>query len=85
MRSDHVKMEVTYTTIVKKYPSFRDDLIRGCWKWLEGRRADDNAEGLWRVHDKLYDLQEFVDRHPGGKEWIKLSKVQKNKSASEYY
>jgi hypothetical protein len=66
---------VKYTTIVNKYPSFRDDVIKGCWKWLEGRREDDNAEGLWRVHNKLYNLKDFAVKHPGGKEWIYLTKV----------
>lgn len=42
-------------------------------RWLDGKRMDDNAEGLWRVHDKLYDLKEFIAIHPGGSEWIKLT------------
>lgn len=63
------------TTVLHKYPSYRDDKINGCWRWLEGRRADDGAEGLWRVHDKLYDLKPFVKKHPGGKEWLELSEV----------
>lgn len=42
---------------------------------MHGRRADDNAEGLWRVHDKLYDLTAFVDNHPGGREWLTLTEV----------
>lgn len=71
------KNRVAFTTIVNKYPSFRDDVINGCWKWLEGRRADDNAEGLWRVHDKLYNLKDFVQKHPGGSEWLTLTEVRK--------
>lgn len=69
------KESVEFTTVLNKYPSFRDDKINGCWKWLEGRRADDNAEGLWRVHNKLYDLKTFVNKHPGGKEWLELTEV----------
>ncbi|KAJ8980971.1 hypothetical protein NQ317_013425 [Molorchus minor] len=42
--------------------------------WLEGKRADDGAEGLWRIHDNLYDFSSFVDSHPGGKDWLKLTK-----------
>jgi cytochrome b involved in lipid metabolism len=30
---------------------------------------------LWRVHDALYDLSSFVDVHPGGSEWLRLTKV----------
>lgn len=44
------------------------------FSWLAGKRIDDNAEGLWRVHDKLYDLTDFVQRHPGGSEWLELTK-----------
>jgi hypothetical protein len=66
---------VKFTSILNKYPSFRDDPVRACWKWLDGRRKDDNAEGLWRVHDKLYDLKEFVGKHPGGPEWLTLTEV----------
>ena len=44
------------------------------FSWLAGKRIDDNAEGLWRVHDKLYDLTDFVQRHPGGAEWLEMTK-----------
>jgi hypothetical protein len=63
------------TSVIIKYPSHRDDRINGCWKWMQGRRKDDNAEGLWRVHDKLYDLTKFVDNHPGGRQWLILTRV----------
>lgn len=63
------------TTIANKYPTFRDVPLKTPYLWLEGRRRDDGAEGLWRIHDTLYDLTEFADRHPGGASWIKLTKV----------
>lgn len=44
-------------------------------RWLKLRQNVDNAEGLWRIHDKLYDFTDFVQKHPGGSEWIKWSKV----------
>lgn len=62
------------STIAHKYPSFRDGAIKGCKRWLDGKRLDDNAEGLWRIHDKLYDLTDFIDRHPGGSEWLDVTK-----------
>jgi hypothetical protein len=62
------------STIAKKYPTFRDSIFKNSHKWLDGKRIDDNAEGLWRVHDKLYDLSDFIERHPGGKDWISLTK-----------
>jgi cytochrome b involved in lipid metabolism len=29
---------------------------------------------FFRIHDKLYDLNSFVEKHPGGKDWISLTK-----------
>ena len=50
-----------------QYPSFRDYGMKSVDTWLAGKRQDDGAEGLWRLHDKLYDLTTFMDSHPGGK------------------
>lgn len=58
-----------------KYPSLREEGLRDPVQWLMGKAMDDGAEGLWRVHDKLYDLEEFVENHPGGAEWLELTKV----------
>lgn len=35
-----------------------------------------NREGLWVVENKVYDLTEFVGKHPGGSQWIELTKGQ---------
>ncbi|KAJ8680520.1 hypothetical protein QAD02_016307 [Eretmocerus hayati] len=56
------------------YPSARNNLNKNAFNFLEGRRKDDNAEGLWRIADSLYDLNEFVKKHPGGSEWISMTK-----------
>ena len=75
----NVKMELTvrFSSIVNKYPSFikLPHHKKTGLNWLEGRRADDGAEGLWRIFDKLYDVSDFVDKHPGGKEWLTMTKV----------
>lgn len=42
--------------------------------WIAGKRQDDEAEGLWRIYDTLYDFTEFIDKHPGGKFWIRETK-----------
>ncbi|XP_068219371.1 cytochrome b5-related protein-like [Palaemon carinicauda] len=42
--------------------------------WLKGKRIDDDIGPYWRVHNKLYDLTDFAKRHPGGKEWITMTK-----------
>lgn len=41
---------------------------------MDGRRREDGAEGLWRIHDKLYDLSKFAKNHPGGRFWIDETK-----------
>jgi Cytochrome b5-like Heme/Steroid binding domain len=64
-----------HVTIVKKYPSYRDHLVNGCWKWIEGKRKDDNADSFWRIQNRLYDLTKFVEKHPGGKYWLEITKV----------
>lgn len=58
-----------------KYPSKRNEGIPNVEAWLEGKQIDDGAENLWRIHNKLYDLKSFVDRHPGGAMWLNLTKV----------
>ncbi|XP_069700190.1 cytochrome b5-related protein-like [Periplaneta americana] len=42
--------------------------------WLQGKQKDDNTGGLWRVHNDLYDLTPFIDKHPGGSHWLTLTK-----------
>lgn len=61
------------STVVRKYPTFRDKPLKNCQTWLAGKCLDDNAEALWRVHDKLYDLTNFVRVHPGGADWIEMT------------
>lgn len=71
-RSIEKKTHVSFPQL--KYPSQRDEGLKHPVQWLEGKELDDGAEGLWRVHDGIYDLSEFIDKHPGGKEWLELSK-----------
>ncbi|XP_050534028.1 cytochrome b5-related protein-like isoform X2 [Daktulosphaira vitifoliae] len=42
--------------------------------WMKARQEEEGAENLWRVHDKLYDLNEWISKHPGGSQWFKLTK-----------
>ena len=54
----------------RKYPTNRDISFaeKSITKWLEGKVIDDDLPGpYWRIHNKLYDLSEFSDKHPGGK------------------
>ncbi|GBP19624.1 Cytochrome b5-related protein [Eumeta japonica] len=57
-----------------KYPALRDVEPKTPQQWIEGKRQQDGAEGLWRVHDGLYDLTEFINSHPGGRQWIETTK-----------
>lgn len=63
------------SSIGLKYPAHRDHPFRCADLWIEDKRADDGAEGLWRIHDDLYDLSDWIDKHPGGRDWIRLTKV----------
>ncbi|XP_063698557.1 cytochrome b5-related protein-like [Culicoides brevitarsis] len=61
-------------SISHKYPTNRDVAVRTGYIWLDGRRQDENAEGLWRIYDNLYDFTDFIKRHPGGPDWLALTK-----------
>ncbi|KAK7067347.1 hypothetical protein SK128_010311 [Halocaridina rubra] len=56
------------------YPTNRDLPIKSYYTWIKGKRIDDDIGPYWRVHDKLYDLTDFVRLHPGGKDWIECTK-----------
>ncbi|XP_055547327.1 cytochrome b5-related protein-like [Wyeomyia smithii] len=61
-------------TIITKPPAFRNSYFKTVYRWLDYKRLEDGAEGLWRIHDTLYDLTQFIDRHPGGAEWLQMTK-----------
>ncbi|XP_043487730.1 cytochrome b5-related protein isoform X1 [Polistes fuscatus] len=56
------------------YPLARDEMMKTPYGFLKGRIKQDGAEGLWRIRNGLYDLQNFAKSHPGGAEWINLTK-----------
>lgn len=62
-----------FPSIFLKLPSRQQNSSKSVHRWLEAKRLDDNAEGLWRVHDKLYDFINFIRRHPGGADWLELT------------
>ncbi|KAG7208906.1 hypothetical protein KM043_015087 [Ampulex compressa] len=55
-------------------PRVKNAIITTNYDFLTSRKIVDGAEGLWRIRDGLYDLENFVKTHPGGSEWIRLSK-----------
>jgi len=43
--------------------------------WLKERREEDKIDSnLWRIHDGLYDLNDFIERHPGGPSWLEWTR-----------
>uniref|UniRef100_A0A0G4I2T4 Cytochrome b5 heme-binding domain-containing protein n=1 Tax=Chromera velia CCMP2878 TaxID=1169474 RepID=A0A0G4I2T4_9ALVE len=54
-------------------PAFRGSQF-SAEQWLQGRVKDSRIGGLWRVHDRLYDLEKFAQLHPGGRSWIELTR-----------
>ncbi|KPJ18939.1 Cytochrome b5-related protein [Papilio machaon] len=71
-RAREKKTHVSFPQL--KYPSLRDSGMRDPVQWLTGKELDDGAEGLWRIHNKLYDVTKFLNKHPGGEEWLELTK-----------
>ncbi|XP_071447528.1 cytochrome b5-related protein-like [Hetaerina americana] len=55
-------------------PSYREGGFKGADMWLVGKRNDDSTGDLWRIHNQLYDLTDFVKIHPGGADWLTLTK-----------
>ena len=60
----------------RKYPSTRNIAPRTTQRWLEGKRIDDDigSPELWRVHNDLYDLTDFIEHHPGGADWLRITR-----------
>jgi cytochrome b involved in lipid metabolism len=58
-------------------PSRGKQLLESPYQWMEDKRVVDSAAGippnLWAVRGKLYDLQPFIERHPGGSTWLTLT------------
>jgi len=67
-------MSKTSTIPGLAYLPVRENLSKTAASFLEARRKIDGAEGLWRIGNKLYDLETFAKSHPGGSEWIRLTK-----------
>jgi len=45
-----------------------------CLNTFKGKRKDDNIGNLWRIHDKLYNLEPYIHKHPGGTDWLTISR-----------
>ncbi|CAG7727031.1 unnamed protein product [Allacma fusca] len=58
---------------IYKYPADRNLPFKNGYQWLAGKRKDDDIGKLWRVYDKLYNLESFAHKHPGGDYWIRLT------------
>ena len=78
MRFRHKKM-LTFSKFRKGTTSDNDEaydgyiLFTSCFRPQEKKRID-GAAGLWRVHDELYDLTEFLEHHPGGRFWLEVTR-----------
>lgn len=50
--------------------------------WMDEKRERDrelwgtDISSFWVIENKLYDLSSFIDRHPGGKVWLQMTKGQ---------
>lgn len=67
------------------------------WNWCKEKAEHDSRLGgagigddasfgeLWMVHGKWYDLRDYVHKHPGGPDWLKLTKGQDITEAFEVH
>jgi len=60
--------------------------------WIDEKAQHDSRLGgagcfgdLWMVHGKWYDLNGYIDKHPGGASWLKLTKGQDVTEAFEVH
>ena len=60
-----------------KYPLYREVEPRTPQHWLAAKRIQDGADGLWRIHNDIYDFTDFVSSHPGGSQWLEFTQVKK--------
>lgn len=50
--------------------------------WMNEKKERDQQlwkvanEKYWIIENKMYDLSAFVDKHPGGQSWIRLTRGQ---------
>ncbi|XP_026496803.2 cytochrome b5-related protein-like [Vanessa tameamea] len=72
MVPDPDKRQVSFPKL--KYPLFRDVLPKSPQQWITAKQIQDGAEGLWRIHDDIYDLTDFINSHPGGSQWLEFTK-----------
>ncbi|CAL8110466.1 unnamed protein product [Orchesella dallaii] len=75
--SDNVTDTKTLTSSfagISRYTGERGLVHPSIFDWLIVKRRDDNIGNLWRVHDKLYNLEDFIAKHPGGRDWIEFSR-----------
>ncbi|KAI4456667.1 cytochrome b5-related protein-related [Holotrichia oblita] len=68
------QLELPKSSLGFRYPTLRDHPLHTAEIWLRGKQADDGAEGLWRLYDGLYDFSTFIKHHPGGSDWLELTK-----------
>lgn len=52
-----------------------DNNIKSADDWIKARQKEEGADELWRVHDGLYDLEKWIYSHPGGSQWLEITKV----------
>jgi len=52
-----------------------DSDIKSADDWIKARRKEDGADELWRIHNGLYNLEQWISKHPGGPQWLEITKV----------
>jgi hypothetical protein len=58
--------------------------------WLDDKAERDRDKGgcpdnLWLINEKLYDLNNWIDKHPGGNQWLEFTRGQDCTAAFEVH
>ncbi|RXG71139.1 cytochrome b5-related protein [Armadillidium vulgare] len=57
--------DLVVTSGIRKFPTNRNSILKNPEYWLDGKREIDEVFPYWRIHNKLYDLTDFISKHPG--------------------
>ena len=56
-------------------PQNRSPLLHDGTAWLKLKNEFDKIDpNLWRIRDDLYNFEDFAKRHPGGPDWIEMTR-----------
>lgn len=79
-------LEARDTALPSRYEPNHGDVQLWCKEKAQRESRQGGAEGdPWMVHGKWYDLSGYIDSHPGGRDWLLLTRGQDITEAYEVH